>query len=613
MGFYFTMYYLAQEQQEAGDTAFEQNNYQQALEHYTAALAELHQIAENPEFIGNRSYYDELTYTHSQIVKCHSQILRVYIPGFLAEHPGESFDYGMVKASWKTIRSALDELVAAHTVLCGMFRGATRSAFERMAEVYLSISQTAEAVSDQIGDFLDGLETWDKKHNSYMNAFLWLKRAKKHLINANQMLDSQKPLDKIKQEVPIALHFGCLNLMERAFDCNKDAEILARMTAYITKNGLHKLELSINDELELLSYELKIAVENNDELAINNLREYFDNLRNTMVDLDEQLELINQILQLFDRASSVDKRAEQETGIGQVSVFSVVSKKRSHEVDEAEASPATKKAKTEESVSELNPAPSTNIAPIELDASVTITAENMTLSAEIHVDVRPWQQPVATPSHVASILPFFAPPATTSAVVASANKNCQQTFEQTIKELVQFNNTPSFLAGLLTVIADYYSQVKNLSSNSTSVNAMLVAFALYETALMIKPDPTEVLAKKIEDLKKQPKGRDVYKLALFNKKSLPALQFNIPQYIFNRGMNNYSELVKDYVVENKNPEQLEAMYDHLLQYIGEEMTAKNLAGDQSEVFSSMIFAKRQNALLTNELDELKNRSAMSLS
>ncbi|MFJ1267582.1 hypothetical protein ACD661_03305 [Legionella lytica] len=544
------MTYLAKKELDTANAAYQQGNYQEALISYEEAIKQLYDIGSQSGFSPTKAYYEALAYSHSQIIKCVTQIVDTLI----AESPEDLPDY---QSLMRKARHHRKDFLVAHNTLAECFGGFSRNATERLTDVFNSLAKTAEKISDAISDFADRYNDWPGRDKGYMKAVMWLQRAQKYQLKANRAVEN-------KNSVRTELHLGCLNLMERAYYCKNDETYLNKISTYISENRLHGLGLDIDEQLELLSYELLVAVEDNDEDAIYILSQCYEGILIKDPDLDEKCSLIQDIKNLLAKAKAREEAIEPSSEPNP--------KKREREEVQEEDSLLAKKSKLTENI--------TLDVPYLLDDAAQLGNDMITLTMP---------RPQAVLPGVSRTLPFFAS--------LSAPKPSQFTFTETMKELSGSSNSPETLANLLIIIADFYYQSKHLNTYSPSPKAMFIACSLYEDVLELNPHHAVARNKK-EEFKSTPLGVQILKLVLSDKKEVVAQQ-KTASGIFNHSISCSIKNVQTYLIEN-NQKQLDELFTKLLRFIGDTIRTEQSVGAQSEVIADIILSKCPNAMSVDQ-------------
>lgn len=514
-----------------------------------------------------------MAYTHSQIIKCISQIVQALI----AESPNTLQNYDLIQFNMRKARSNRKDFLVLHNTLAQYFGGISRNSTERLTEVFGSLAETAEKISDAISDYADSEQYWVRKDKAYMKAVMWLQRAQKYQLKANSSLDTGKNNKKTSNIIRTELHLGCLNLMERAYYCNHDETYLLEITKYISDNRLHGLNLTSEEQLELLSYELLVAVEESDEEAIHILSQYYEAILINNPDFDENCSLIQDIKKLLAKVNVTEEAIEPEP------TSEPNPKKRDRE--EAEVLSLTKKAKLTENVMGADVPHLLEEAPY-LESNVPSEEQApMPPLLQVEMVTRPLPQVVLNLTRVAPSLPFFAP--------VPMQKPSQITFSETMKELAGSYNNSETLANLLIVVADFYSQGKH----SQSPKAMFIACSLYEDVLRLNPKHNVARSKK-DELKSTPLGAQVFKLVVSDKKHT-AVQYKTASDLFNHSIAESIKNVQTYLVEN-NQKQLDELFTKLLQFIGATLKKEHSVGNQSEEIADLILSKCLNDMLVEQ-------------
>jgi hypothetical protein len=578
-GLVLDMTYLAKKELDAANAAYQLGNYQDALTNYENAITTLRELGAQKGFSPTKSYYDALAYTHGQIIKCITQKVHALIAK-TKEFP----DYALIKLNMKEARNHQKDFLVAHKTLAQYFGGSSRNSTERLMDVFHSLAETAEKISDTISDYADREKDWGGSRDKvYMKAVMWLQRAQKYQLKANGSLDAES-VQKTKNLVRTELHLGCLNLMERAYYCNHDETYLNAISKYIRENRLHGLNLTSDEQLELLSYELLVAVEDNDEDAIHILNQYYEEIIIKEPEIDEDCEIIQDIKNLLARVNAREEAIEPEP------TSELNPKKRSRKEEEDEQGEEdeltlSKKAKfaedkTPEALHEIP----------QLENHIPLEQAPMPPLPQIEMATRPWPQPELNPPQVSSTLPFFASP--------PVQKQSHITFAEIMKGLAGTYNNSETLANLLSIVADFYYQGKHLKANLQSPKAMFIACSLYEDVLKLNPKH-DIARNKKDELKSIPFGAQIFKLVLSDKK-LTATQHKTASNIFNHSITDSIKNVQTYLIEN-NPKQLDELFTKLLQFIADRLKEEHSIGSQSKAIADLILSKCDNAMLVTQV------------
>ena len=584
-------YYFGSQEQINGDIKYNEHDFAGALTYYKRGLKHLLQLAAQRGFTASRVYNDALAYVLSDVVVCATDLLRASLIGRL--------DYSEVLELWKDISASLRELNVVYNSDSIQRYVGSQTTPERMDTVYSAVALAAEAVSDRLVDWLDNNTKKKPTEKQFLIALNWLTRA----INNKKLAGV---------EIETKLHLGYLNVLERAFHCEKNKRILKRMADYIKDNSLHDLDLSSHRKLELLGYELLVAVENNKPHA-HKLAKKCNELINKTMDLDEESELLIDLRKLMARLPVV---VEDEV------IIPMKNKKRKRrciiEDDDDEVVTATSTELSEVTVeskskyrkaTDIESGGGSSLGAVDvadssprLDINIQIeTADELVIhSGRIvpHIDVvatRPTTSVLAGNS-------FFAPQDMAPQVPPVAPKGHHKAFKHAMYHIAENYNNAGFLANLLSVVADFYYKTRELPFK----NLPITAYSLYSTVLKLNPQH-EVAPNRMASIHKHNQ-----RMINDNKhfaSSVPSLATNAHDIFIDAIKDNISE-IEAYLIAK--PEQLDALFSRLMRFVTKTIKEAAIAGKQSTLIAELLMSKYENFILTKTLSQFSDNQQMSL-
>ncbi|WP_058535264.1 hypothetical protein [Legionella saoudiensis] len=562
-------YYFGSKEQVNGDIKYNEHDFAAALKYYKKGLENLQQIAAQRNFTANRAFNDALAYVLSDVVVCATDLLRASLKGKL--------NYPEITQAWKEISSALQELqVVCDNTSIQRFTG-SQTTPERLNMVYSAVALAAEAVSDRLIDWLDRAKKTPTE-KQFLIALTWLKRA----------MDN---FDKAGEEIEAELHIGYLNLLERAFHCEKNKRILTRITNYIQNNSVHELELSAQYKLELLGYELLVAVENNDSAA-HELARQCNVLIKVTTDIDEESELIADLRKLMARLP-VDNE--------EVKIPKKIEKRRRIIIDEEEE--------------ELHMATSTEVPDVAMDSQAKFRkVDVMDLEEPFYTsDVVPMDstlernRPTATPMQLeasevsAHVVPttslfantFFVPSARAAQTTTVTPLGHHKAFKKAMFHIAENYNNTGFLANLLSVFSDFYYKSKDLPFK----NLPITAYSLYSAVLKLNPQHQVAISRMKSLYRHNPRMINDNK---HFATSMVSQAINAHEIFVNAIKDNIRE-VETYL--STKPEQLDALFNQFILFITKAIKEEGIAGKQSTLIAELLKSKYDNFVLAKALSQ----------
>jgi hypothetical protein len=590
-------YYFGSKEQINGDIKYNEHDFSGALTYYKKGLEHLFQIAAQRNFTPNRVYSDALAYVLSDIVICATDLLRSSLKGKL--------NYTEITEVWKDITSTLQELKVVYDSDNIQRYTGSQTTPERMDTVYSAVALAAEAVSDRLVDWLDNSKK-KPREKQFLTALTWLARA----------MDNQK---QAGLDIEIELHIGYLNLLERAFHCEKNKQILTRMANYIKNNSLYDLGLSSQEKLEVLGYELLVAVENNEQRA-HELARQCRALIDMGIMIDEESELLTDLRKLMTRLPQVaqlspvddeevvilrkdkkrrrryvieDDEDEAETAtatsteLSDIAIESQPKHRKPNVIELEELSiPRTADVADSEPMSDLN-------SQIETTSELPATAERLVPYAHV-TPTRP------TTSLLAMRDTFFAPQDVTFQVSSIAPKGHQKAFKKAMYSIAENYNSAGFLANLLSVVADFYFKTRDLPFK----NLPITAYSLYGTVLKLNPQHEVAINRMKAIYQKNPRMiNDNKHFAI----SAPSLSINAHDIFIDAIKDNIRE-IETYL--SANPEQLDALFTRFMHFVTKTIKEAGIAGNQSVLIAELLQSKYDNFILTATLSQFSDSSRM---
>ncbi|MDR3501835.1 MAG: hypothetical protein P4L79_04555 [Legionella sp.] len=582
-------YYFGSKEQINGDIKYNEHDFAGALKYYKKGLEHLYQIAAQRNFTANRAYNDALAYALSDVVICSTDLLRASLK--------DKLNYPQITEAWKEINSTLQELKVVYDSDSIQRYIGSQTTPETMDSVYSAVALAAEAVSDRLIVWLDNSTKKSPTEKQVLTALTWLVRA---IDNQNQA----------GFDIETELHLGYLNLLERAFHCEKNTQILTRITNYIKDNSLHDLELSLEEKLELLGYELLVAVENNDQRAHELARQCRVLIDKDMM-IDEESELLTDLRKLMTRLPPVaddeevviprkDKKRkrlyvieddEQET----------IETATSTEVTDVGIESQPKHRKVNDIESEvLSTFRTADVADSEPMSHLNIqieTASDMVTTSERFA---PYAYVTPTTSLLTMRNTFFAPQDMASQVSSVTPKGHQKAFKKAMYNIAENYNSAGFLANLLSVVADFYYKTKDLPFK----NLPITAYSLYRTVLKLNPQH-EVAIGRMKAI-----YQNNQRMINDNKHfaaSAPSLATNAHDIFIDAIKDNIRE-IETYMMAK--PEQLDALFTRFMLFVTKTIKEAGIAGNQSTLIAELLQSKYDNFILTATLSQFTESSRM---
>ncbi|MFJ1267763.1 hypothetical protein ACD661_04210 [Legionella lytica] len=572
-------YYFGSNEQVNGDIKYNEHDFAEALKYYKKGLGHLHQIAAQRNFTPNGRYNDALAYVLSDVVVCSTDLLRASLKGKL--------NYSEIMEAWKDISSTLQELEVVYTSDSIQRYTGSQTTSERMDTVYSAVALAAEAISDRLIDWLDKDIKKKPTEKQFLSALTWLSRA----------VDNQ---NKAGLDIETELHLGYLNLLERAFYCDKNKRILFRITDYIKNNSLHDLDLEPEEKLELLGYELLVAVENNDQCAHELARQCKVIMTDIM--MEEECELFLDLRQLMTRLP----RELADEVLAPMNVRK--KKKRKNVIEDEEDDTATSTAPLDITIESHVKHRKAN--DIEVDGAVSLRTADVVDSepmldidspSEASSELAPHVEPhtsVRPVLHTTTLFTvrhtFFAPQVNPTAL--SVEPKGPKAFKKAMYHIAEHYNSPAFLANLLSVVADFYYKSRDLPFK----NLPITAYSLY--CMVLKLDPQHKVAKSRMEAIYNQNTRMIKDNKNFSG-SAPFLVINA-QDIFVHAIKDNIREIETYMIGK--PEQLDILFNRFMLFVTTTIKNAGIAGNQSTLIAELLKSKYENSILTATLEQVSH-------
>jgi hypothetical protein len=559
-------YYLGKSEQIAGDTAYNALDFEQALIHYRNGYNYLTEIAGQERFTPNKGFKDELAFVITEIIIASSDLIQTSVDE-------QQFDYQSIMNNWKEILGLTQEMDVIYADIRNYEHRATTQIQYNLA--YKSLAIACEVVSDGIIDRVDAGENDVDEDAELETATNWLLSAKNY----------------------------------RRYTLTHDPRLLTRIGNYVQDNGLLVLSRSTMERLEVLSYQLLIAVEKKLYTKASELaQECRQFLINFAEDIDHECLVIQDINQLSDR---IPFSSEEEI------VPLKSSKKRSHRIildDDPEDLSTLPSNKMEDLDPTIQTQPVDSYTQAMAEREFEIELPNVALMPQTmsHFEESLAQDdsnertsiyinPQADDSiseffQTATLLKttvahtFFAPPQAIDTPVV-VQKNHRDAFITTMHELANRYQDPAFLANILSLVGDFYRKT------SLPFKVLpITTIGLYDTVLQL--DKHHNVAKRQKNSLYN-SNRAIQRMiddnARFGKEDGP--EQKSPINIFCTAIEDNVDEIETFLVTQ--PEKVRTVLDALLRFIVDEIKGKNIAGSKSLPISKEI-ADRYNQLFLDE-------------
>ncbi|STY29865.1 Uncharacterised protein [Legionella wadsworthii] len=558
MGFYFRSY-----RQTAGDKAYNEKKFEEALTHYSAALTTLHLHAASNATRHN-DFYDAFVYVLSEVITTKLMIM---------SREAQNHNFAVMKSHWDEIPGLLQEMEITYEEHLKNASHCQSNKEEKVKEVNKLLAAVCEDVSDDFADLLDEEETIP---NLLPHAIEWMKRAISFQL-------------KTRTHPKLSSSLGYLNLLERLYKKTNNETHLKEMADYIQKYKLRELPVkSPLQKLELLSYVLRANVATQGEII--GLADECKSLYALLPDEDKDNTIIEDLRHLIDLGIEKDGETAEamEESDDTSHIVNTEGENRDGESNEGHALP--------EQEAFVSPG-DTLIGLQSLDTvpmSLSIQEDTTVCDSGI-----PHNSPViefsASPSTTQSPQGFFfsAPQGTSSDKELPHSKALQVGFETIISNA----KNPKFLANLLSLIADFF--IKYKAYNVQKQNAIVLAYDLYRQVLKIDPQHNRAHAK-LREMSSKHKQL----IGSYNKFfSVPQSPIPFAEAQMDDAKRLFTEALEDLTIQleslliNKTIK-IRITIDQLICYVGEQLTKGAITQGPSPEIEEM---------LTNTFEkELKN-------
>ena len=524
-------YYFDSKFQVDGDKAYNRGDFQTALKSYTEGLKVLYQVATSSRFKANAEYYDELAFVLYDVIFTKLRIIK-------ANSESDECDFEVIDDLWKTIVGQLHELNTIYKEVTDYEdRQITQG---KIDEVYKLLVNVCEGISDTLFDAqtVDGMfkpEDLILKHS-----LLWLKRSIDYRQEAELSVD-------------VMNHIGYLYILEQRYKCSKEKQRLVEINDYIKNHDLLNFSLNPLQRIEILGYQLLVAVENKDLKIGAQLIETYNTLVET---LDEEnigspafkdtKELQDKLILLLEEAKLSNVNDDED----EVRLHLKNQKKRKKIIDDSSD-----------------------------DESTSLPNKKTTTQQEK-------QQETIIKSNFAQQQDFLFFVNSVSEEL-SEEPQFKQFAIDALKDLASHYKQPAFLANLLSLVGDFYYYTENLPL----IHQPLIMTNLFKSVLMIS-DTHQIAKYRLKDiLNKYPNAnsdseeqdsqiRDVVDNLSSEK---------VAEQIFNQTLDKHVLSLKTLSFGDKEKE--EAWVTQLIKYVASNLESKKIAGSQSSKIAAELSSK----------------------
>ncbi|STX52397.1 Uncharacterised protein [Legionella busanensis] len=567
-------YYFNTPDQIAGDEAYNELNFTKALTHYNRALQTLNHLASQRKFKRNNDYRYALTYVICEIVQTKCDAIKEIIEN------QEIFNFDSLRKLWTEIPGLINELESVFNEMGDKGKDAIK---ERIEVNYKLLAEVCDLISEELSD---GLEDESLQESDILSALSWLTRSIDYFKRANLPIQME-------------LHLGYLNLLEKAYKCNSDKNHLLQITQYIINNKLLDLPLTSTQALEMLSYQLLVAIKSNDSSSAKYLIKKFGEL-SSAPDIDRDNYILDDIQSLIDKFTdkqeddSVKKRkfskADKISATDKDHYILEDTESLSEKLNAQEKNDSVKKRR-------LRKADKTSLiaedgGEAEVIKNSSKQAKNVILEdtgiEEMNV-VNQTTENIPTPMNAQPSYPkdlpsvsqtidrtFFGKNTKTAKKVSFKENDYSYVspFIKTFEKLSEQFANPEFLANILCLNADFY--------NKTALpikNTRLLSRELYESALLIVPNhPVASVRKNINHATIRDNNHYGSQSSFTTDKN--------PKAIFIEAIEALTMQLEAFTADNI--EKINGILNSNVSFVTNNIVSKNIAGRQSAEIAKQI-------------------------
>lgn len=524
MGFYFNTF-----RQQQGDLAYNEQRYEEALNHYSEALKTLylHAASNNARYT---DFYDALVYVLSEVLTTKLTIIRCN---------AQDSNIIAIATYWQEIPSLLHEMEITHKEhLAGRKHSISNEegVIKKTKELLASV---CEEVSDAIVDCIE--EDSEETTLTLPQAIQWMNRA----------IDFQMTT---KNRPKLSSSLGYLNLLERHYKETNDESSLRVMSEYISKHKL--LEVNIEStlrKLELLSYVARLTLFNHEDIS----------------------ELVHECKRLFALLSEEEKENPILEDLQNL-IHLVPEESQVEDMEETEETDATsylEETNVESDLSPYHPIVSidyqnTGSGVVQPPAPTPSPVNFVGTSAPLMT-----QSTVISPSF--SALGFGAAPqgffSTASQSQASEDMlPYSKALQSSLEKITNDSSNPKFLANLLSLIADFFG--KYGADGIQKQNAIVLTFDLYQQVLKIDPGHSRAFSKVKELYFKHGQLIGPYKQFSHGYQSPISVTPTISE-----ARNYFNQAIEELVIQLESflmnkPSKIENTINNLIDFIGKQLS-----------------------------------------
>ncbi|STX28814.1 Uncharacterised protein [Legionella beliardensis] len=552
-------YYFNTPDQINGDEAYDQADFTKALTYYKNAHQTLNQKAAERHFKRRSDFLYALAFVICEEIITNCEVINATI-NEQSTNEQTTFDCAPIEKLWQDIPGLVNEL---ETVFDEMGSSEKKEIIkEKMVFGYQLLADVCEIISDELVDNLNEIPP----ESDLAPALEWITKALNYAKQGNSPLD-------------LDLHLGYLNLLEKGYKSSLDKSYLVKISQHISSNKLLELPLTTMQTLEILSYQLLVAVANDDAHTANQYIAEFRELIANSADIDSDHPLIedikNLIAQLPDdnevtplrkrKFKVIDKPLNEKE---EKEVFSEDEDEDESLVLKRSTSKKTYKKSRAICIDDNDATESVEISAIDTEAESIVPLP----TAEVQ---QSYPKDLPSMSQMSNTATFFANRHTAARKVTFKEDSHAIAFVKTLKELGGNESNPNFLANILSLIADFYCHTK-LPLKNTS----LLAFELYKNALLLNPKHV-VAHTAVRELGKQPIIRDNNRYG----SSSNSTQTNI-NTIFIDAIESLMTQIEAFKFQDL--EKINHITDESIKFIVNNLVSKNIAGSRSAEIASKI-------------------------
>ncbi|WED42664.1 hypothetical protein [Legionella cardiaca] len=557
-----------------GDTAYNEGNFEEAIDYYHKGLTDLQRYAATT-LPKHTDFYDGLAYVLVDILTVEAQFISDSID-----------DFAKAQTHWQSANSLIQEL---DVVFSEKLRGKhnIETTEEVIQKVYSMLANACEEISDEIVDALESLENIHAIPSPTLaEATEWMQRAITYRQKANET-------------IPLASHLGYLHLLEQQYKTTQNESALNVIANYINNHRL--LEQPIAEplqKLELLSYAIRVAVVKNATADIQNFKSACPALYLNLSVEDKENDIIADLQTLIELEldffshnlpSHTDETNDPPaTNNSMEIVYTQLS-------EIVSASTAM-----EDNIPCFEQIPDV-VAPMLLATHASeipssfpfLSAIDNCVSQESPMATEVFSKQ-ATEQHVDGLQHrFFAPVSPIVVPSKTGSEHCQA-LKLGLNNITCPPVNPKYLANLLCLVADFFGKYR--AKAIPKQDAILIAYDLYQNALKIYPGHRtaqeryqELVTAHLTILK--PYHRFGSKPQVNNRD--PRLE-KLSQSLFSEGIEEMTTQLETLLLTDDK--KLIASIKALVSYLGKNLEEGTITGSQRSDLKKALFSAFKSAL-----------------